>query len=263
MYNLKGLRKEVNKTQSEIAVLFGCGQNNISMQEKSNRDLTTEQMDILSKNFGEEVVSKYYYENTTSNDSATIHHITNNENDIRSISGKETKLLTGEGEMLLSQQTLQTDSLREKKRIPFYDDVASIGGVNSIVADNSGHITPSEWIDAGDWFPEATAAIRHYGDSMIEYPSGSILALKRVEDHRLIIWGRNYSIETTEFRITKRLQDGGDDYILAYSSNESIYSDGRLIHSPIRIPKETIRHIDLVLGCVTKEYSNGPIRIIK
>ena len=174
-----------------------------------------------------------------------------------------TWLLTGEGEMLLSQQTLQTDSLREKKRIPFYDDVASIGGVNSVVADNSGHITPSEWIDAGDWFPEATAAIRHYGDSMIEYPSGSILALKRVEDHRLIIWGRNYSIETTEFRITKRLQDGGDDCILAYSSNESTYSDGRLIHSPIRIPKETIRHIDLVLGCVTKEYSNGPIRIIK
>ena len=85
---------------------------------------------------------------------------------------------------------------------------------------NSGHIAPSELIDAGDWFPEATAAIRHYGDSMIEYPSGSILALKRVEDNRLIIWGRNYSIETTEFRITKRLQDGGEDYILAYSSNE-------------------------------------------
>ena len=56
MYNLKGLRKEVNKTQSEIAVLFGCKQNNISMQEKSDRDLTTEQMDVLRKNFGEEIV---------------------------------------------------------------------------------------------------------------------------------------------------------------------------------------------------------------
>ena len=61
MYNLKGLRKEVNKTQSEIAVLFGCKQNNISMQEKSDRDLTTEQMDVLRKNFGEEIVNKYYY----------------------------------------------------------------------------------------------------------------------------------------------------------------------------------------------------------
>ena len=238
MYNLKGLRKEVNKTQSEIAVLFGCKQNNISMQEKSDRDLTTEQMDVLRKNFGEEIVNKYYYKISTSN-VETI----NNE--------RETTLKSS------------SDSFREKKRIPFYDDVASIGGINTMVADNSGHIAPSELIDAGDWFPEATAAIRHYGDSMIEYPSGSILALKRVEDNRLIIWGRNYSIETTEFRITKRLQDGGEDYILAYSSNESTYSDGRLIHSPIRIPKETIRHIDLVLGCVTKEYSNGPIKIIK
>lgn len=32
----------------------------------------------------------------------------------------------------------------------------------------------AEEIDAGDWFPEATAAIHHYGDSMVEYPSGSI-----------------------------------------------------------------------------------------
>lgn len=228
MYNLKGLRKEVNKTQSEIAVLFGCKQNNISMQEKSDRDLTTEQMDVLRKNFGEEIVNKYYYKISTSN----------------------VETINNERESTLKSSS---DSFREKKRIPFYDDVASIGGVNTMVADNSGHIAPSELIDAGDWFPEATAAIRHYGDSMIEYPSGSILALKRVEDNRLIIWGRNYSIETTEFRITKRLQDGGEDYILAYSSNESTYSDGRLIHSPIRIPKETIRHIDLVLGCVTKE----------
>lgn len=169
-------------------------------------------------------------------------------------------LLTGDGNMM--EDNTEISSL-PKKRIPFYDDIATIGGTNSLVADVSRAGNVSEWIDAGDWFPEATAAIRHYGDSMVEYPSGSILALKRVEDLRLIIWGRNYSIETTEFRITKRLQDGGKDYIMAYSSNQSTNPDGTLIHSPIRIPKETIRHIDLVLGCVTKEYSNGPIKIIK
>lgn len=173
-------------------------------------------------------------------------------------------LLTGEGEMLKQKEEVKEDhSSQIKKKIPFYDDVATIGGTNHLVANDNPEAIPSEWIDAGDWFPEATAAIRHYGDSMIEYPSGSILALKRVNDHRLIIWGRNYSIETTEFRITKRLQDGGDDYIMAYSSNVSTNPDGTLIHSPIRIPKDTIRHIDLVLGCVTKEYSNGPIKIIK
>lgn len=176
-------------------------------------------------------------------------------------------VLTGEGSMLKDESSKENSMPAQaelpKKRIPFYDDIATVGGTNHLIASDSPQMNPSEWIDAGDWFPEATAAIRHYGDSMIEYPSGSILALKRVEDHRLIIWGRNYSIETTEFRITKRLQDGGDDFILAYSSNMSTYPDGTLIHSPIKIPKETIRHIDLVLGCVTKEYSNGPVKIIK
>lgn len=151
---------------------------------------------------------------------------------------------------------------KNRKKIPLYD-VESIGGHQDVVADTSvpaGHV--AEWIDAGDWFPGATAAIRHYGDSMIEYPSGSILALKRVEDTSLLMNGRNYVIETSEFRITKQLQDDGD-CILAYSSNRETYPDGRQIHAPIRIPKSSIRHIDLVLGCVLKEYSNGPIPIIR
>ena len=180
---------------------------------------------------------------------------------VKALSINRDWLLTGNGNM--TDKSVDDNVKMEKKRIPFYDDVATIGGTNSLVADVSKVGSVSEWIDAGDWFPEATAAIRHYGDSMVEYPSGSILALKRVEDWRLIIWGRNYCIETTEFRITKRLQDGGNDYIIAYSSNQMTNPDGTLIHSPIRIPKETIRNIDLVLGCVTKEYSNGPIKIKK
>ena len=56
------------------------------------------------------------------------------------------------------------------------------------------------------------------------------------------------------------LQDDGD-CILAYSSNRETYPDGRLIHAPIKIPKDAIRHMDLVLGCVVKHYSNGPIRV--
>ena len=172
-------------------------------------------------------------------------------------------LLTGTGSMF-EIQDLQQPTEAEKKLIPFFDDITTIGGHNdstSIMEISQNHV--SEWIDAGDWFPDATAAIRHYGDSMIEYPSGSILALKRVHDKRLIINGRNYVIETTEFRVTKQLQDDGGDYIIAYSSNRETYPDGRQIHSPIRIPKDTIRSIDLVLGCVLKEYSNGALTIRK
>ena len=149
-----------------------------------------------------------------------------------------------------------------RKKIPVYDS-QTIGGLNGTVANVDDNAKVSEEIDAGDWFPEATAAMHHYGDSMVEYPSGSILALKRVNDKRLIINGRNYVIETTEFRVTKQLQYDGGDVIMAYSSNTETYPDGRQIHSPIKIPVETVRHIDLVLGCVTKEYSNGAVIIRK
>ena len=149
----------------------------------------------------------------------------------------------------------------KKNLIPFYDDVSTIGGLNDRVA-NTDPSSPTEWIDAGDWFPEATAAIRHYGDRMVEYPSGSILALKRVNNPQLIMNGRNYVVETSEYRVTKQLQDDGDHF-MAYSTNRDTYPDGRQIHAPFSVPKGEIRYIYLVLGCVTKEYSNGAIPIRK
>lgn len=154
------------------------------------------------------------------------------------------------------------DDLRPGKRnlIPLYDDAATIGGTNEMAANVDDQARMVNYVDAGDWFAGATSAIYHYGDSMVEYPSGCILALKRVVDSRLILNGANYVIETDEFRITKQVQDDGD-CILAYSSNRETYPDGRLIHSPIRIPKDAIRHMDLVLGCVIKHFSNGPIRV--
>ena len=175
-------------------------------------------------------------------------------------------LITGRGSMLKSEgrspRGEQEEVLPTKKNlIPFYDDVSTIGGLNDRVA-NTDPNSPSEWIDAGDWFPEATAAIRHYGDSMVEYSSGSILALRRVNDQRLIMNGRNYVIETSEYRATKQLQDDGDHF-MAYSTNRETYPDGRQIHAPFSIPKDAIRYIYLVLGCVTKEYSNGAIQIRK
>ena len=148
---------------------------------------------------------------------------------------------------------------KERKRIPLYDDDVTIGGVNGSMANVDDAARPTEWIDAGDWFPNATSAIHHYGDSMTEYPSGCILALKRVNNPSLLINGENYVIETDEFRITKQIQDDGD-CIVAYSSNTETYPDGRLIHAPIRIPKESIRHLDLVLGCVIRKFS-APIMI--
>ena len=150
-------------------------------------------------------------------------------------------LLSGKGEML-------------KNRVPFHRDVASIGGYHDTVADvSSSHGEMGDAIDVGRIFPGATSAIHHYGDSMVEYPSGCILVLKRVSDPRLIVNGKNYVIETSEYRITKRLQDSGEDYLTAYSTNRETYPDGKLIYAPLRIPKSEIRHLDRVLGCIVEE----------
>lgn len=138
--------------------------------------------------------------------------------------------------------------------IPFYDDVSSIGGKNNLVADTETVTSTTEYIDAGDWFKDATAAIRHYGDSMIEYPSGCILALKEVLDRELIIPGRDYCIETSEYRVTKRLQKGkSNEYITAYSTNKETYPDGRMVHEPFDVPWRAINNISLVLGYVVKK----------
>lgn len=170
-------------------------------------------------------------------------------------------MLKGEGSAPMGGKEAQKEAVLPSKKnlIPFYEDVSTIGGLNDCLANTESN-APTEWIDAGDWFPEATAAIRHYGDSMIEYPSGSILALKRVCNPQLIMNGRNYVIETTEYRVTKQLQDDGDHF-MAYSTNRDTYPDGRQIHAPFSVPKGEIRYIYLVLGCVTKEYSNGAIQI--
>lgn len=163
--------------------------------------------------------------------------------------------------LLLNRMNWDVTALKMKpeKKIPLYDDAATIGGNNDVVANVDNASRVAEYVDAGDWFQGATSAIYHYGDSMVEYPSGSILALKRVDNPRLLVNGEHYVIETSEFRVTKQIIDKGE-YIMAYSTNQEKYPDGELIHAPFAIPKEEIRHMDLVLGCVIKKFSN-PIKI--
>lgn len=166
-------------------------------------------------------------------------------------------LLTGEGEMLKDNKKSDISDISSERKnlIPFYDNVATVGGHLNMSADvDTPHSVPTEYIDTGDWFREATAAIRHYEDSMDEYPSGCILALKEVKDRQLVVPGRDYVIETDEYRVTKRVQLGKDDeHIIAYSTNKETYPDGKLIHEPFPIPKKAIRHISLVLGYVVKK----------
>lgn len=183
-------------------------------------------------------------------------------------------LLTGEGEMLKREEEGEESNerktpfqeLQEKWErddnylIPLYDDVSTIGGNRDVELNPV--TNPTEYINAGSWFGKTklTAGIRHYGDSMVEYPSGCILAIKEIHDFRNVIPGQNYVIETDEIRVTKRIQLSSDTSIfMAYSSNTDTYPDGTLIHQPFPIEKETIRKILLVIGRIVKEHSSGAV----
>ncbi len=168
-------------------------------------------------------------------------------------------LLTGKGEMLKATETSETSN--KKNMIPFYEDVETIGG-NNLVANVEPTYNTSLFIDAGDWFSGATAAIRHYNDSMIEYPSGCILAIKKINDKNEIVWGRNYVIETAERRITKQIAELDEEHIICYSTNTETHFDGRPKHQPITIRKEDIVHIFRVLGSVNKEESTGIVKLL-
>ena len=171
-------------------------------------------------------------------------------------------LLTGKGEMLKDSEVkfYEPENIPPGKRlIPLWDDVSSKGGLGEYSAKMNPESSPAEWIDPGDWFKSATAAIRHYGDSMTEYPPGCILALKEVYEKQLVVWGLDYVIETNEYRITKCVQRGFDkEHITAYSSNTESYLDGRLKHEPLDIEWNDVQRIFLVLGYVVKK-GNGTI----
>jgi phage repressor protein C with HTH and peptisase S24 domain len=174
-------------------------------------------------------------------------------------------LLIGNGSMIKSDSSFikepsETNYREEKKLIPLYDGVATAGTQETAMLDPTHESV--EMIDAGDWFRDATAAMRVHGDSMYpEYKSGSIAALREVQNKRLVVYGQDYLIETTEYRVIKRLQKSDlPQNWLACSVNEEKYeSSGRLIHEPFDVHIDDVKRLYQVLGNVKRNQSSTVI----
>ncbi|WP_187477812.1 helix-turn-helix transcriptional regulator [Amniculibacterium sp. G2-70] len=144
--------------------------------------------------------------------------------------------------------------------IPLYDGLVAAG--TALHADLSPQMEPVEYVDAGDWFRDATAAMRVHGDSMHpEYHSGSIIAMKRVNNKRLIVFGQDYVIETSEYRVLKRLQRSDEkEYWTLASVNTEIWEvgplKGKLIHEPFDVHVDDVSRLFKVLGCVKRNESS-------
>lgn len=114
-----------------------------------------------------------------------------------------------------------------------------------------------ESINVGSCFHKAEIAMRNMNDSMVEYPVGCILVMKRVMDMKLLMPGNNYLVETNEFTTVKRLQKGKDDaHISLYSSNVSTYPDGRMIYEPFEIPIDAVKRMFFILGYIYPQSSD-------
>lgn len=154
-------------------------------------------------------------------------------------------------------KTQLVNELEQPNLIPLFDGVA-VGGTSEVAYMDS-PVQTDEYINAGDWFKDATAAMRVHGDSMApEYKPGSIVALKNVNDKRLIVYGQDYVIETSEYRVIKRLQRSDfNDCWSCYSINNETYSNsGKLIHEPFDVPVDAVSRLYRVLGNVTRTESS-------
>lgn len=173
---------------------------------------------------------------------------------------EDIKNMTKEEQIKALKQIASGEFFKKPNIVPFYENVATIGGTQ-LSADLSPVTAPTSYIDLGSMFPSANAAIRHFGESMGEYPNGCILAIKKLNHLKSIIWGQNYVVETDEIRVTKKLQTCKDDKncIMAYSTNLSTHPDGTPIHEPFPIAKEDIRNLFQVVGHVVQEQNSAPI----
>ena len=170
-------------------------------------------------------------------------------------------LLTGKGAMLKSEgEATHKHTHSDIKLIPFYDINAEAGTMQ--ISNMDAVSQPDEWIDAGDWFRDADSAMRVHGDSMFPvYKSGSIVVMREVRDKTLIIYGQDYVLETSEYRVIKRIQKSNEKgNWLACSVNEEVWEKGdlagRLIHEPFDININNVHRVFRVLGCVSRTESS-------
>lgn len=152
-------------------------------------------------------------------------------------------LLTGEGDMFLSQQS--NPIINYTTGVPYYN-IDFIGGFDLVLNDQT--INPEYLIDF-KLYNEATCWCNVTGHSMEpEIAHGDMIALKKIEDFSFIPFGEVYAIVTTnEMRTIKRIgpATNPENYSLIPTNKSPEYGIQEL-------PKRMIRHIYHVLGCMKR-----------
>lgn len=164
-------------------------------------------------------------------------------------------LLTGEGEMLKSEQPKKIDDIAgHGKLIPFYDAEAAAG--NNYEMDMMPS-RPVGMIEIGSVLRDCESAIRVYGNSMVpNYPAGCVIGLKLHTDS-FIEPGRVYVVETRDNRYLKRLYYTKDKKAFhCLSDNTMKYEDGprkgELYYQDFEIPIDEVVRLHRVVGVIKR-----------
>ena len=116
-----------------------------------------------------------------------------------------TWLLTGEGDMLIGEQveqTMQSSTESDIHLIPLLPVSAQGGSLNDFVVS----IKESSCEKIISPIKGADYAMSVSGESMApEYPSGSQILIKRIDEKAFIDWGRVYVLDTCNGTVIKRL----------------------------------------------------------
>lgn len=164
-------------------------------------------------------------------------------------------LLTGEGEMLKTEQPKKIDDIAgHGKLIPFYDAEAAAG--NNYEMDMMPS-RPVGMIEIGSVLRDCESAIRVYGNSMVpNYPAGCVIGLKLHTDS-FIEPGRVYVVETRDNRYLKRLYYTKDKKSFhCLSDNTMKYEDGprkgELYYQDFEIPIDEVVRLHRVVGVIKR-----------
>lgn len=156
-----------------------------------------------------------------------------------------TWLLTGEGSMFTTKPSLAGFNEMEFTRVPLLPISAQGGSLNDFVVSVS--LQDCEKIISP--INGADIAITISGDSMAdEYPNGSIVLAKRINERAFIDWGKVYVLDTCNGVVVKTLTPSEkEDCIRCVSINPDP------IYAPFEVALNDIYGVYRVMLCMAKK----------
>lgn len=193
MFDWKKFRKDNKLTQKQLAELFGCTDSNLSMAEKSMRNLEEYQLKILYEKYGE-LIKNYFIEDIEQNDTS------------------------------INKVELSVNSFLVPC-IPLRAEAGTLSGF-------SDSVMPYESFVVASPVKGADFAIDIHGDSMEpDYPSGCRVFVQKIELDS-IKEGYVYVFDTVGGIILKEVAKLNADNLIYHSLNPK-YSDETLAFADI------------------------------